>query len=860
MNQETILVVDDNPEIASFLADDLLSSWGFRAVVAHDGKTALDSVREQPPDLILLDFQLSDVTGLDVLRQLAVEGSSVPTILITGEGSEQIAAKAFRLGVLDYFTKPVDADTLSTAITRALTESRLRREKTMLTNQLTQQVRSLTVLAQVGKSITSVLDLDEVLRRIVDAGVYLTQAEEGFLALLDDPGNQLYLRAVKNLEHKKSEISLTQVRDSLAGEVMSTGQPIRLSKNSPDAPLKVSTGYLVHSLLHVPVIAKGKTLGVLSVDNRLVERPFTDMDEMLMSSLADYAAAAIENARLYEQAQQEISDRKRAESALAAEQASLARRVEERTAALSAANAELARASRLKTEFVASISHELRTPLNAILGMSEGLQEEVFGQLNEQQKRWLRHIEESGRHLLALINDVLDLSKIEAGQMTLELRPVSVESVCQASLEIIGPDALKKRLEVISRFDEPALAVGADERRLKQILVNLLSNAVKFTPEGGKIGLEVTSNSERSLLEITVWDTGIGISEEDLNRLFKPFVQVDSSLSRQYGGTGLGLALVYRMVEMHGGSISIASEVDRGSRFTISLPWNSTGETLKPADPLPAANHTLDDFSKIRRALIIEDSPVAAEQFRRYLAEKGIESTIHSQGNKAAAVALDLQPDVIILDILLPSSSGWEVLALLKAEAGTQNIPVLIASVVDDRRRALALGAADHLVKPISRRQLWSALAALGDLEAAPGQADKQAAEGNGRERKIRSRGPLILLVEDHEQNIMTVSDYLSMKGYQVTVARNGLEALDRVTETKPDLILMDVQMPKMDGLEATRRLRSDPNLASIPIVALTALAMPGDRERCLAAGANDYLSKPISLRGLVEVIETQLN
>ena len=276
---------------------------------------------------------------------------------------------------------------------------------------------------------------------------------------------------------------------------------------------------------------------------------------------------------------QSIRERDQAEEALREERATLAQRVAERTAELSRANAELERASRLKDEFLANMSHELRTPLNAILGMSEALQEQVYGPLNDKQSRSLRTVEQSGRHLLSLINDILDVSKIEAGKVELEIGSVSVEAVSQASLGLIKQAAHEKRITVNADFDNAPMTIQADERRLKQILVNLLTNAVKFTPEGGAMGLEVSGDAGEGMVHFSVWDTGIGISQEDMAKLFKPFVQLDSSLSRQHSGTGLGLALVSRLTESHGGRVSLESKEGQGTRFTVSLPWEEgTGD------------------------------------------------------------------------------------------------------------------------------------------------------------------------------------------------------------------------------------------------------------------------------------------
>lgn len=313
---ESVLVVDDNRQIAQFLVDELLPNLGYEATWAKDGRTALELLAGHPYALMLLDIQLPDYSGLDVLRALAKEGRKVPTILVTAHGSEQIAVDAFRLGVQDYLTKPLDTESLNAAITRALHASRLAHEKELLTMQLREQISWLKVLSRVGKSVTSTLDLDEVLRRIVEAGVHLTRAEEGFLALLEDQSNQLFLRAVKNIDQEKSKVIRLLVRDPVISFVLQSGKPYRSQSHTAAQALKVSTGYLVYSLLHVPLISKGKVIGVLSVDNQNKRRGFTDSDEAILASLADFAAVAIENANLYEKAQREIRDRMLVERAL----------------------------------------------------------------------------------------------------------------------------------------------------------------------------------------------------------------------------------------------------------------------------------------------------------------------------------------------------------------------------------------------------------------------------------------------------------------------------------------------------------------------------------------------------------------
>lgn len=317
MEKQTILVVDDNRKIADFCANTLLPDLGFFARPAYTAQQALEMIRDNSIDLMLLDLHLPDMSGFDLLHRLAEKQKKLPTILITAEGSEQIAAEAFRLGVMDYLPKPIDYDKLALAVNRALTQSQLMHEKEKLTYQLKEQVAMQSVLSRVGRSITSSLELDDVLRRVVEAAVFLTRAEEGFLALLEKESETLYLRAVKNIDEDKSKTIRIAVQDTLVGQVFKTGRPMRVKSNPANNDrIKVSTGYLVQSVLHVPIASKGKPLGVLSVVNHISEIAFRDRDESLLTSLADYAAIALENAQLYQQAQQELSERRRIETAL----------------------------------------------------------------------------------------------------------------------------------------------------------------------------------------------------------------------------------------------------------------------------------------------------------------------------------------------------------------------------------------------------------------------------------------------------------------------------------------------------------------------------------------------------------------
>ncbi len=515
------------------------------------------------------------------------------------------------------------------------------------------------------------------------------------------------------------------------------------------------------------------------------------------------------------------------------------------------ANAELARATRLKDEFLANMSHELRTPLNAILGMSEGLQERVFGDINEAQTRAISTIDRSGKHLLELINDILDLSKIESGKLELQLAPVSVKYLCETSLTFVRQVAVRKNIQLSADIPASIPDIVLDERRMRQVLINLLNNAVKFTPEGGSVRLMVNQEYEETdcFILFQVRDTGIGIAAADFGKLFQPFMQIDSSLARHHSGTGLGLSLVQQLTQLHGGTVTITSEVGQGSCFTVKIPYKPSLATAAVTVPQPLEPVT---YSSNKTILVIEDTPSAAEQTNRYLAEVGLQATIQPFGRGALDLAIELQPALIILDILLPDIPGWEVLAQLKAHPQTQSIPVVIASVVDERSQAMTLGASGYLVKPTNRSQLQSLLKSLRLPITIPNASTIPASNP-------AMTNPLIVLAEDNEANIATISGYLKHRGFQLILAKDGEEAIALTAANHPNIVLMDIQMPKVDGLSAIRQIRANPAIAHIPIIALTALAMPHDREKCIDAGANEYISKPVKLKSLVEMIQRLL-
>ena len=505
------------------------------------------------------------------------------------------------------------------------------------------------------------------------------------------------------------------------------------------------------------------------------------------------------------------------------------------------ANQEIEQVMRMKDEFLASMSHELRTPLTGILGLSESLQEQVYGPINQKQNTVIGHIESSGRHLLELINDILDVSKLESGKLELNIQPCVLGQVCQASLALVKGMAQKKNLSVAFSMDQPNILLQADVLRLKQILVNLLSNAVKFTPENGDIGLEVRSNPEYQFIELIVWDTGVGIRPEDMGKLFQPFVQLDSDLNRQYNGTGLGLTLVNRLVDLHGGSVQVSSTVDKGSRFTVTLPWAPIGQTANPV-----VSYSRPDAHGI--APVLTDRRDVFELLH-CLQETGFSAQPCYQTVRVMDWDDHEQPDGILLDASWFFTASTETLDVIKQFGKTRGVPLIIFSSSKDISKSILAGGDASLVLPSSPTQLTGILSSVGlklDAEAKLMVISPHLVQSN------------LLLVDDDKTNVQTITDYLSSKYFSLHAVNSGQEFLAQLPIIRPDVILMDIQMPGMDGLEAIRRLRAhpDPDLASTPVVAITALAMSGDRQRILAVGADEYLSKPLQLQQLVTIIE----
>ena len=463
-------------------------------------------------------------------------------------------------------------------------------------------------------------------------------------------------------------------------------------------------------------------------------------------------------------------------------------------------------ANHAKSNFLANMSHELRTPLNAIIGFSELLEDESFGTLNERQKRYVTNVRGSGRHLLQLVNDILDLAKIEAGRLQLEPESINLNILLSDMQRGLEPLAVAKRQAFLLEIPEELPPIIADRGKVKQILYNLLSNAVKFTKEGGRVGVRAKysrSDHTQPQVEIAVWDTGIGIAPEDLKRVFLEFEQVDSSYVRQQEGTGLGLALTQRLVEAHGGRIWVESTPGAGSTFTFVLPASPavSGQEGAVVAPVVIRGQT----GQRPLVLVVEDDNTGRELLNHYLIENGYAVAHASTGAEALDLARRLKPAAISLDILLPDDHGLQVLSKLRADPETRNIPVVVVSITDDRELGLSAGAAAWLVKPVQRSQFIDAL-------------DRVMPEGASDGKRVA------LVVDDDVEAVELASDILRQRGFEVLQAFGGTEGLNLALERVPSLIILDLSMPGVSGFTVAQQLRANPRTRNTPILVSTAL------------------------------------
>lgn len=715
---------------------------------------------------------------------------------------------------MPYHYNDQDASTalaLARQIAIAVDNARLHTQSQENLRVMRKRARRLASMHQISTIISSTLDRETVLNSVVKVFPELFGVEHCGIVLLNDSGE------IGQIVAEYPEVGVLGSYVNLQGnrlfrELLEGDLPMVVASNSEDvdAPMRDSLARAGAKLtLLAPLVARDRSIGSIGLDSYDPNHRFTEGDRETIMTIAGQVAVAINNIDLYEQAVQ---------------------------------------ANRLKSEFLANISHELRTPLNAIIGYSELLINGMYGEVNPKQYDRIDRVNISGKHLLELINDVLDLSKIEAGQMRLELEPLDVDEMMRHAFANITPQAEGKGLQLLLEIAPDLPHVRGDSNRIRQILVNLMGNAVKFTRDGGITvrahplsvygGVSLMNPAVPSSLRVTdgewliisVQDTGIGIAPENHKIIFDAFRQVDGSSVREYGGTGLGLAIAKRLISMHNGHLWVESEVGRGSSFHILLPVEPKPQRATVEIPMLPR----DDRPVI---LVVDDDSASLQLVADYLPENHFQVVMTKEPAYALEMARQIKPSIVITDIMMPRINGWEVIRTLKRDPETTNIPIVVLSIIDRKTTGFYLGAADYIVKPVNRDAL---LDTLSRIMLAQAQAP-------------------ILLVDDSIEERVLMTETLQRAGYLVAPMENAESARGWLEHLMPSLVILDLFMP--DGFELLQMLQSAPDTRDIPVIVLSLNDLSDEMmERLRSSMAQVIQRSRLSSNVLVEQVQLALN
>lgn len=565
MAGETVLAVDDREDSLKFLREYILEPNGYKMVQAGNGLEALEIVQKHPVDLIISDLVMPKMGGLELLENLHEKGLDIPTILMTFHGSEGTAVRAFRLGARDYIMKPFAVEEMLNAIDRALTESRLRQERDQLTRtvlkvnrQLENRVQELRFLYGIGRSVTSLQNLEPILNRIVEAAVYLTKAEEGSLMLIDPDSGELYLRAARGMGEKSAKNLRLKMQDSIAGQVVRTGRPVMIGGVNRDDSFKVKTGYFVKALLNVPLKVTDRVIGVLAVHNKTNLRAFSERHLNLLMALADYASIAIENARMYTRL---TSDVDRAEES----SRKLEKMVEDRTAELQKANNQLTQSEKLAAlgYMSAGLAKEINTPINTILDNIHQLNSRLTP--SNDNRQLIASLERQALHCRQTVQSLLNFSNPKRHK----LEETDLNQVIETAWSKFNEENnIDDKVEFVRGFDPRLPAATVDSQHIEQAIFYLIRTAFQSMPNGGT--LRITTRAVGSEMQIIIGHNGRGISPKDLRHIFDPFYETN------HQAYGLDLSIAQAVITRHQGTIEVESERGQGTTFTIHLPLESS--------------------------------------------------------------------------------------------------------------------------------------------------------------------------------------------------------------------------------------------------------------------------------------------
>lgn len=660
-------------------------------------------------------------------------------------------------------------------------------ERQRLLTEAQRRALELQTAAEIARDTTSTLSQETLLNRIITLLMDRFNFYHCSIFLLDESNTYAVIQESSGsagAEMKKHKHKLAVGSKSVIGSCTASGNPVVVN-DTTHSPIYFHNPLLpeTRSEMAIPLKIGGKVIGALDIQSNKLAA-FSEDELTVFQILSDQIAVAIENARAYGMSQKAID--------------------------------EMRELDRVKSQFLANMSHELRTPLNSVIGFSRVILKGIDGPINEVQEQDISAIYNSGMHLLTMINEILDLSKIDAGKMELQLEEINLSDIANSVITNTAGLVKEKPVEIIHNIPATIPTVMGDETRISQVMINLISNAVKFTEKGSiTIGATVTKNPEgKPEVMVTVTDTGIGIAEEDQSKLFQRFSQVDDSPTRKTGGTGLGLSICRSLIEMHGGRIGLlSSEVNKGSVFYFTLPL-----------PEPKVNADLDQLKHTENVVLsIDDDPQVIALYERFLSANGYKVVALTDPEKAVEKAIELKPFAITLDIMMPQKDGWVVMQELKKNEQTRNIPILVCSILEEEEKGFSMGASDYLVKPFASDDLVNAIYRLD------------------RDGSIHE----VLIIDDDPDDLRLAQKMVEDGGvFHANLAQGGdagIEALKRLT---PDIILLDLFMPGLNGFAVLELLRAEPRLSRIPVIILTGADLNAEQQSLLNEFGSQMLSK----------------
>ncbi|GAK51645.1 putative two-component system sensor protein [Candidatus Moduliflexus flocculans] len=713
-------------------------------------------------------------------------------------------------------------------------------------------------LLNISNAVNTTYHLDELYASIHDSLGRILDVTHFYIALYHRERDQItFPFNTDDHDHPCERIPRASQSKSLTAKVIQTGRPLLITGDEHLKLIEQGEFDLVGKpsqvWLGVPLIINNDVIGAMVMQHYTNPHQYTEQDVEIFQSVSEQIAIAIARKRAEKDLEKAKAEAESANLELLEVNRQLAKAI---TNANMMANQAKA-ATKAKSEFLANMSHEIRTPMNAMMGFTDLLSKTP---LTDKQKDYVQKIQLASHSLLRIINDILDLSKIEAGKMELEHTAFRIQDVMDSVSDMFSNKAAEKGIEfLIAVASDVPIQVMGDPLRLRQILINLTNNAIKFTNAGEvviTVSLAEKERDSRISVEFTVLDTGIGISSQHLPRLFESFSQADGSTTRKYGGTGLGLTISKRLVEMMGGELRVESELDKGSAFYCTIPF-ALPHDAQAQQFLPPIRF------RDRRVLVVDDNKTSQKFLQEMLTSFSFQVTLATSGAEGIRLleeAMDSAPfDLVLMDLIMPEMDGIETSKHIRAHQRLSRIPIIMMTAFgreEVMQQAGKSGIDGFLIKPVKEPLLFETIMNIFEHHLPDEEVDETSCENPAIFNFNHAK---ILLVEDNHMNQQLAAEILRLASAEVETVNNGAEAVQTLQHGTFDLILMDIQMPQMDGFEATRQIRTDERFQHLPIIAMTAHAMSGDREKCLQAGMNDYVTKPIVTEELYAAVSKWL-